>query len=585
MSGGHVRKLVALAAVLALSATAPPAFADEIANTADGTVDATLETVAIASGGSAQVGFQILASDTVPNGDVAGCNATVANPATVNLDVPAGVTADDTSLEFTACDTTQNVTFSSSTPGSYTIDVATVTGGETGSLFDADPAAFTLEVNGSGIVYTGDATAVVDQWITLSATLTANPGGGGLSGRTVAFTVGTGGSAQTVNATTDANGIASSTALVVAQDAGSVAVSADFAGDASNGPSSDSSSITVSKATPTLTLSAPAEIRTGQTMNLSATLTSSVVTTSGSTQVGISGRAVTFDICPTVGSCTTVSGTTTNASGISTVAVGWVLPAGTYTIVAYFAGASDPRYIGASSASRSVRARYRTALAVTADGGRYRSAVVVKATLTYTGQVGQPALAGRPVKFYKMSSATSTNLNTATLIGTATTGADGTASVLWRMDTLPTPPRYGARLGFAAVYGGSLDGNYASVKSATVERDVRQRTPKIVLAGTRVGANLVGSVTVTDAPITFTTRSNGVATNTTIGGLPVAGAAVTVRWLHTSGVVFGSFSVTTNTSGVANFNKPILTGTKKASARWGPSGPYLAALSNVVTFG
>jgi hypothetical protein len=122
-------------------------FADQVVNNIDSTIDPALETKTITAGGSGTVGFYIQASTTIPAGDANGCNATGANPATVNLSVPAGVTASSTSLTFTGCGIVQNVTFSSSTVGNHTISVANVTGGKLGSLWDTAPAAFTLVVN------------------------------------------------------------------------------------------------------------------------------------------------------------------------------------------------------------------------------------------------------------------------------------------------------------------------------------------------------------------------------------------------------------------------------------------------------
>ncbi len=123
------------------------ASADQVVNNIDSTVDPALETRAINAGGSTQVGFYVLASNTVPAGDASGCNATGSNPATMNLSVPAGVTATPSSVSFVGCGNTQNVMFSSNTPGSYTISVASVTGGKAGSLWDTAPASFTLVVN------------------------------------------------------------------------------------------------------------------------------------------------------------------------------------------------------------------------------------------------------------------------------------------------------------------------------------------------------------------------------------------------------------------------------------------------------
>jgi hypothetical protein len=151
-------RVLALGIGLALpvAAMAAPALADQVTNTIDATPDSNLEVVTIAPGGSTSVGFQILAAQsggpggvvTDPTGDVAGCNATTGSPATVTFSVPSGVsmTPATNQLVFTACDTTISASFSSSTVGSYTISVASVTGGRSGSLWNTAPASFTLNV-------------------------------------------------------------------------------------------------------------------------------------------------------------------------------------------------------------------------------------------------------------------------------------------------------------------------------------------------------------------------------------------------------------------------------------------------------
>lgn len=136
-----------LAALVLMLALPWAVFADQVVNTIDTTIDPDLETVTITAGGSASVVFDVIPSNTIPPGDASGCNATGANPATVNLSIPAGVTASPTSLTFQGCGLIGSVSFSSSTVGSYTISVASVSGGKSGSLWDTAPAAFTLIVN------------------------------------------------------------------------------------------------------------------------------------------------------------------------------------------------------------------------------------------------------------------------------------------------------------------------------------------------------------------------------------------------------------------------------------------------------
>jgi hypothetical protein len=128
------------------------AIADQVSNNLDNTVDATLEVATITAGGSVSVGFYVQVSKNDPKGDVDGCNATGNNPATLTfINLPSGVTVSPSSVTFTGCGTSnvQYVSFSSSIPGTYTIDSNnfSMSGGKTGSLWNLDPAAFTLQVN------------------------------------------------------------------------------------------------------------------------------------------------------------------------------------------------------------------------------------------------------------------------------------------------------------------------------------------------------------------------------------------------------------------------------------------------------
>ena len=127
------------------------AIADQVSNNLDNTVDATLEVATITAGGSVSVGFYVQVSKNDPEGDVNGCNATGDNPATLTFYPPSGVTVSTSSVTFKGCGpgNAQYVSFSSSIPGTYTIDSNnfSMSGGRTGSLWNLDPAAFTLQVN------------------------------------------------------------------------------------------------------------------------------------------------------------------------------------------------------------------------------------------------------------------------------------------------------------------------------------------------------------------------------------------------------------------------------------------------------
>jgi len=96
--------------------------------------------------GSTSVGYRVIGTggDGGPTGSGGNCNATSSNPLSVSFSVN-NVTASPSSLSFTSCGTTQNVTFSSKTPGTYTIDPGLSYSATGGAYTDQSP--FTLVVN------------------------------------------------------------------------------------------------------------------------------------------------------------------------------------------------------------------------------------------------------------------------------------------------------------------------------------------------------------------------------------------------------------------------------------------------------
>jgi hypothetical protein len=143
--------LIAAMTVFSTVAMFGIAWADQVVNTIDSTVDSTPEVVTITAGTTTVVSFYIKTENDIPSGDLNGCNATGSAPATVTFSVPAGVTASATSLTFTGCGTenAKSITFGSTVPNAagYSITVSAVTGGRSGSLWETAPAAFTLIVN------------------------------------------------------------------------------------------------------------------------------------------------------------------------------------------------------------------------------------------------------------------------------------------------------------------------------------------------------------------------------------------------------------------------------------------------------
>jgi hypothetical protein len=128
-----------IAAILVVSGTNIKAFADNVVD--DVEVTSTHNT--FTAPGSTSVQYKINANG---GDDQSGCNANDGSTATVTLSVPSEVTASTTSLTFNACNSFQSVTFSSSTPGDYAINVAQISDTGVGSY--KNEANFVLHVLG-----------------------------------------------------------------------------------------------------------------------------------------------------------------------------------------------------------------------------------------------------------------------------------------------------------------------------------------------------------------------------------------------------------------------------------------------------
>ena len=126
--------------------------------------------------------------------------------------------------------------------GSYTLTAAFA--GSASDLGASASAAFTVKREETTLTYTGPTKAANGAPLTLSGVLRED-GTAPIAGRTVSFTIGSGGSAQTCSGTTGASGSASCTIGSVNQPAAttSVPVAAAFAGDAFYLPSSASATL------------------------------------------------------------------------------------------------------------------------------------------------------------------------------------------------------------------------------------------------------------------------------------------------------------------------------------------------------
>ena len=326
--------------------------------------------------------------------------------------------------------------------GTYTMR-ATYDGG---TLFESgwDDTAFEVVLFPSELTTRGATDAPRGESATLGARLANPTTGEALGGRTVTFTL-RDGTAElwTAAATTGADGVATA-ALVTNAPAGTYELVAAFAGDATQAPARATTAFTVRVDPTELTY-------TGETTGVRtepAHLAARLVNTY--TGLPLAGRAVEAELRS--------GGTVVASRALTTDADGWArgdlaldVPAGDYTLVLRYAGAT------ADQPSEVSRAFTVTLRPVTLTyGGAVSGITGHEATLAarlVRADTGE-ALAGRPVTF---------TLGTATATGT--TGADGVAEAVV---TLPVPGTYDVTASVAAAGAFAGGSALASVAVAKV---------------------------------------------------------------------------------------------------------------------
>ena len=129
--------------------------------------------------------------------------------------------------------------------GTYTLKATFA--GSTGLVASSGTATFTVTLEQTSLAYTGTTSVVNGHAVTLSAKLTTDDPSAGtaLATRTVTFTLGSGGGAQTCSGTTNSSGVASCSISSVSQPVGTVGVQATFAGDAWYLPASATGTVSV----------------------------------------------------------------------------------------------------------------------------------------------------------------------------------------------------------------------------------------------------------------------------------------------------------------------------------------------------
>jgi hypothetical protein len=133
------------AAVVFAVAGGASALADDVFNTLDGSIDATVESMTLAPGGA--TGTTLLRIDPANGDGKNGCNLTGSTTLVVGVSSsnPAVATVSPSSVTFTSCGDTQTLTVTAVGTGSTTISLSQ-TSNNSGGTFDLAPATFTANV-------------------------------------------------------------------------------------------------------------------------------------------------------------------------------------------------------------------------------------------------------------------------------------------------------------------------------------------------------------------------------------------------------------------------------------------------------
>jgi hypothetical protein len=508
------------------------------------TLDGVMQQARIGTGGAFSTTFDtstISASATPYTvtynyaGDANYAAAATTSTLTVIQDTPTvGVTASDGTYKGVAFNATATVTGVSGSAGSSLEGVAptltyyagTTATGTPLSGAPIDVGTYTVVAGFAGSTdYVASASAPATFTIS-QATPTVNVTDGGtyngvafnatanVSGVTGAPANSLEGIAPTVTyyAGTTATGTPLSSAPI---DAGSYTVVASFAGSADYVAStSPPATFTISRATPTV------NVTDGGTYNGAAfNATANVQGVTGASASSLEG------ITPTL---TYYSGTTATGTPLSSAPI----DAGTYTVVAGFAGSAD--YVANTSVPATFTiSRAAPTVSVADAGGTYKG-TAFKATATVTGLSGPPASGLEGV--------------TPTPVYYAGTTAAGTP--------LSTAPTNGGTYTVVAEFPGSTD--YSAVQSAPV-------TFKIGRAGATISPASSGGSAVFGQPVTFVTTvaagvpAAGVPTGTVTfldGTTPLATVPLDSSGqadLTTSALAVGSHSIIAIFSGTADF--------------------------------
>lgn len=227
-------------------------------------------------------------------------------------------------------------------PGPYNV---MLTVKDDAGLTDSVSHTVTVVRRPTTIAYTGATSGDYHDAVTLRAHLTDTGTSGGLSGKSITFTIGT----QSCSASTNGSGDASCS-VTLTQIPGGYTVSASFAGDAVYAGSSASQAFSITKEETTVAFTGPTLILAGSGI---ATLSATLVEDGANDNDGDPGASPPFPSGQTIQlslgtqSCT---GTTNSAGNVSCNLSSVIVPLGPEPLKAEFAG--DSYYLGSSDTGK-----------------------------------------------------------------------------------------------------------------------------------------------------------------------------------------------------------------------------------------
>jgi large repetitive protein len=449
-------------------------------------------------------------------------------------------------------------------------------------------------------------TAVVNQSITLTATVQPANGAVGLSG-TVTFTDGAGSVAGCTVAFNTATGVATCTTASLA--VGSHTITAKYAQDTSYTASSAAITQVITTGSTSLALSTT---NSAPPVNQQVTLTATVTAAApGSSPTQLSG-SVTFTDTPQGGTAATICSNVavTPTTGKATCTDSWST-AGSHTITATYG--SDNNFTGSSNTTPETVGAAGTTLTLTSSGspsGVNQSPAVVFTATIKENPVGSAGLTGTASFFDTPKSGTMTAIAGCTNLAPSATSPSGIATATCTDAALTAS---GSVHTITAYYGtppySTTDPNFGG-SSNTTTQTVNVANSGVVITNpvepSSVNQQVTFTATVTPSPsgsvalsgsVTFTdtftpqgsTTANAPVTLCAASAVSVSGSGTGVVSCSSATLALGKHVITASYGSDANFNASSTTFTQNVNSATSTiglssSGSAATTVNDSVTF-